>query len=207
MKKIFLFIVFCVISILAFPQCFQKKNIVIDAGSGLGIYRTHFKDLPNGTLASDTTAAVPYFLSVEYGILNRVGGAFQFGYNHYIQGDSSHGQQANGIDLMLKGNFHFVNTNHVDLLVGLDFGYTHFLIKNNDLNNSQARGGGPIYGGSLMSRFYFGKGSRFGIFINIGYQNRTYPKGGFYNDVSGHFSDFWFRLHGTNFGGGLMFRI
>lgn len=217
MKKLSLLLAFCFTTVLAFPQQtvkvegpislkFQKNNFVVASGSGLGIYRTHIKELPNGTIESDTTGTVPYFLSFEYFPINRLSGGLQFGYNHFIQGDSAHGQTAKGIDLMLRCNFHFLTTKHIDMLIGPDFGYSHFGIKNNDLNNSGARGGGTVYGINFESRFYFGKGNRFGIFINVGYQNRTYPKGGFYDDTGTHYSDFWLKLHGTNFGGGLVFR-
>jgi len=186
-------------------QSFERGAIVISAGTNLGIYNINFKTKTSAgkdTTTTSSTAALIYPVSVEVGLFNRLGLAAQFGYSKFIVSDSSK-EAANGIDVVLKANFHIIKMDRIDVFVGADFGYAHFKYSSNDQSSVSETANGSDLDFTLGARFYLTK--HFGIYVNLDIPDYNY-KGVLSSDNSNSL-DFSGKFTGVKLGGGLQLKF
>ena len=158
-----------------FERSFNKRKIVISGGMGLGVYGTLFTDATDGNVKKDGAASAIYFLSGEYGITKWIGAGAKFSFdNYFVKRDSSTGTIPSAHSFNYSGfvNFHFVRHKRFDFLAGISLGYSKFVIKWNDVNNTTATGNGTVLGIYVVPRFYFN--DHFGMFANISLAGFTY---------------------------------
>lgn len=196
-------------------KAFEKGNVVIDLGAGLGIYGTKIHQeydedryvFPTGfqtvRVTQDTTDAAASFifpLRFEYGITNWLGIGARFAYSNYLEEkDSVNNYQPKvyGVDADLLVNFHLVKSKRFDMPICLSIGYSSITYKANNPNtnpgwlpdngNAMAKGSGLNYGISLVPRIYFG--DHVGMFFNIGYAGYNYPGLIFSNNSDSNIND------------------
>jgi hypothetical protein len=196
-------------------KAFQKGNMVIDLGVGLGVYGTKVHQeydqdvyvFPTGIkterVKKDTTDAAASFifpLRFEYGITNWLGVGARLAYSKYATEKDSvnnYKPKVYGVDADLVISFHLVKSKHFDMPVCLSLGYSSITYKANNPNtnppflpdngNGMAKGGGSNYGISLVPRIYFG--DHVGMFFNVGYAGYNYPHLIFSNNSDSNLND------------------
>lgn len=193
-------------------QCFEQGNIVVGFGSGIGIYKTTFTNQTNTTIPAekDTSGAVVFPISFEYGVLNWLGLGVRFGYNNYLEGKDTLGtnQNARAIDFMGSVNAHFLRTKHIDMFVSAEYGFSHFKYQEDSQYNPKAVASGTGYSFGLNTRFYFGKASRFGLNLRFALEGYNYQNGIISDDSTSNTDyKFGFKGNGKVFGIGLQYRI
>lgn len=229
MKKITLLLagIILLVNSVKAQKAFEKGNVTIDLGVGLGIYGTKLHEerdvqvwTPSGVTTiretNDTTdgaAATIFPLKFEYGITNWLGIGARFAYSKYIAGsDSTNNTKptVTGLDAGLILNFHFIKTKRFDLPLSVTIGYSNFRYKANDAANSIAKDNGLNYGVALIPRIYFG--DHIGIFFNLGYVGYNYPSMLFSNNKDSNLNEednyeFKFKFNGANLGLGLVLKF
>lgn len=170
-------------NIFSQDKAFKKGNVVVDLGTGFGLYatKTHEEktNLLNIRIAKDTTGgalSVIYPLSFEYGVTNWLGLGARFAYANYLgQKDSTqdYKPKITGIDADLLVNLHFIKTERFDMPLRVTIGYSSFKYLANDIADTQAKDNGFNFGVALIPRIYFG--NHIGIFFNLGYASYSYP--------------------------------
>jgi hypothetical protein len=186
MKKFAIIIIACAFlteNLNAQDKAFEKGNVVIDIGTGLGLYATKSHEERTNSLniriAKDTTdgaLSAIYPVCFEYGVTNWLGLGARFAYANYLTGnDSTTGNKPKitGIDADLLVNFHFIKTKRLDLPLRVTVGYSSFKYLANDIAGTQAKDNGFNFGVALIPRIYFG--NHIGIFFNLGYATYNYP--------------------------------
>lgn len=161
-----------------------QGTVVVNAGYGFGnIWKTLFK-LTSGFTGSKVTATGPVALGFEYGVAERIGVGVQLGYGQVKSKATDAGANSNGGDLiteesltsiqaLVRGNYHFGNSEKFDPYIGLGLGYGNFKYKYSDndanYNNSGAFSVPSAFGfsGALGARYYVA--SNIGIYAEIGY--------------------------------------
>lgn len=181
MKKILLLFT-CIISMQVFPQSFYKGALVFDANVGIDAYSVDYKyKLKNTNLVNEQkngAASSNFNLGLEYGLTNwfslGLRGKFD---NYFTKRDSTtHSTPtAKGTELALIINAHVVKTEHFDLPLGIDLGYSHLNYAQNDIGNNQIYGSGSYFNIHVNPRLYI---KRFGFNLNlavpfINYSNMT----------------------------------
>nr|MDQ3048805.1 porin family protein [Bacteroidota bacterium] len=150
MKKIVLMIaaIALILNANAQDKAFEKGNVVVGLGAGLGIYKTkiHSEQTYGGIKYSDDTtdaaASAIFPLMVEYGVTNWLGIGAKFAFSNYFEEtDSISGRKATtrAIDAGLLINFHLVKSRRFDMPIVVNVGYSNFKISNNDIYDSQAK--------------------------------------------------------------------
>jgi len=186
-------------------QSFERSAIVISAGTNLGIYNTSFKyksGSGSDSAKSGSTAAVIYPIACEFGLTNRIGIALQFGYSKFLKAADDK-STANGIDAVLRGNFHIVKREKLDIALGVNYGYSHFKYNANDTYNSIIKANGTDLDFSLCGRIYITK--HFGVYLNIDVP--AYNLQGVASDAINDSNNITFKLSGVKFGGGIQIKI
>lgn len=202
---IFSFVICTFIAHSLFSQnCFEKGVKIIDPGIGLGIYKITIEDKTNATSDNDMAGAVLYNIGFEYGVLDWLGGGGKFNYCNYIENDST-SEKGRGIDVAMTVRFHALRTKRINLLAGVEFGYSNFRWDANDINGAFANANGTFLGLNLHSRFYFSNVWGMRLFYNFDFYN--YPNGHIQNTL-GDNSDFSLKSRSSFLLGlGLMFKF
>lgn len=207
MKKLFLLLAIAS-SVAAHAQVFDRNDIVIQAGAGLGIYRYQFTDVTNNVIQDrDTSASWTFPFQMEYGVNRWLGAGFAFTFNNFIEGDSSSNEKATVLDFVPTANLHVPwNLKHFDLSAGLGYGYSTFKYKIDAVNHPVAKAGGTVLVVGINPRLYFGENARFGITGWYRYTKHNYKKGTVTDDSN---VEYKFKLDGpgNSFGLGLIFKI
>ncbi len=151
-------------------------------GGDLGVYS--YMSVVKSTGKTKTDGAANKMLNLQYerGILNWLGAGVKLQYcNYFTSRDSVTGNRPSvtSFDAMLVVNGHFVRSRRIDLLAGINLGYTHLTYSANDQNISQAKGGGSVFDLHFQPRFYFGE--HIGIFLNLAYVHYGYGSLDFQN--------------------------
>src|ERR1041385_2901790 len=129
MKNIFLSLgTFFLVSLNA--QSFDKGAMVTDAQFNIGVYSTLSHDKVQNTDNDDAAVSKIFNTSFEYGILPWLGVGTKLQHdNFFIDPDTINMSPVTVVQPTLKmneisimSNVHFVRKEHVDLLVGSDFG-------------------------------------------------------------------------------------
>lgn len=206
-------------------KAFEKGNIIIDLGVGIGVYGTKihqeynedrfnlvtgFETVRVKKDTTDAAAAVIYPLRFEYGITNWLGIGARIAYSNYFEEKdtvNNYKPKVYGIDADLLLNFHLIKTKRFDMPVCLSVGYSNIKYQANDAFDSQAKSNGLNYGISLVPRIYFG--DHVGMFFNIGYAGYNYPNLIFSNNTESNLnedSDMLYQIkgNGLNLGLGLI---
>lgn len=216
MKKIISLVLFSAIIIAASAQCFEKGSKVIGLGSGLGIYKTVWEDKTNSNITDDNDGAGAFVfpLTFEYGLLNWLGAGARLGYNNYIEGNDSNNtnENARGIDFNGFVNLHFLRTNHVDMFMSGEFGYSDFkytadVTSSGVTNSAMAKASGTGYSVGLNTRFYFGKNPHFGINLRFAFEGFNYENGEITDSQGSAPYKFGLKGNGNVFGIGLQYKI
>lgn len=176
-------------------QAFQKGNINVDIGIGLGIYGTtqtikneiSFKANGvsyNQTSVHDTTdgagsTIIP--IAFEYGLSNKFGVGLDLTSSSYFisEEDRKVTSSVKSFDFGVKVNYHLLNSEKNDLLIGLGFGMSKVSWKfknvaNNIYGLSSASGSGTYLSLGITDRIFFS--DHFGILFNLGYRAYSYPE-------------------------------
>jgi len=206
MKKISTLSILFFISCSLFSQSFQKGNTVVNVGTGMAIYKTYSYQKNTTGYFEDTAASYIFPVKVEYGIFDWLGAAFRFNYSNYIEGDSTNTQDINGIDLGFQANLHFVRTERLDLYIGGIASWSRLHYRENNLQSSEVKGSGTVFGTELASRFYFGETKKFGIYLSYCYVGNYYRKlkG---TDAFGNSAEYYLSAEGHQIGIGLNIKL
>lgn len=208
-------------------KAFEKGNITIDLGIGLGIFNTKshteqdIKVWRSGSWVTmrevkDTTdkaASMIVPLKFEYGVKSWLGVGARLAYSNYLGGkDSITGKKdkVRGLDGGVILNFHLIKTAKFDMPIGVTIGYSNFKYMSNDSLDTQAKDNGLNYGIFLSPRFYFGQ--HIGLFFDLGYIGYNYPSVLFRNRTDANTNDNnnllqKIKFGGTNIGIGLVVKI
>lgn len=199
---------FFVSELIAQDKCFEKGSKVIEAGIGIGLYKTYVEDNKYpGVIDKDTAGAGLYPISFEYGILDWLGCGGKFNYSNYIEDSTgkANGDSWRGIDFAATVRAHALRTRRIDLYAGIDFGFSNIAFNSTGNSGVIARGNGSYFSFNLNSRFYFG--DHFGMRLFYNFDNYNYPSV-IAEDPFGNTFDF--SLHGKSFlsmGIGLMYKL
>ena len=192
MKKVIILIAIVSLSAVSTKTFAQDEStawsgqgtVVVNAGYGFGnIWKALFKAAGSFT-GSKVTATGPVALGFEYGVADRIGVGLQLGYGQVKSVSTDPGGNSNGGDLtttesltsiqaLVRGNYHFGNSEKFDPYVGLGLGYGNFKYKYSD--NDAFYTGTDVFSipsafgfsGSLGARYYVA--SNVGIYAEIGY--------------------------------------
>lgn len=191
MKKVIIFA--AIIAISSTTKTFAQDestawsgqgSVVVNAGYGFGnIWKTLFK-VSSGFTGSKVSATGPVALGFEYGVAERIGVGLQLGYGQVKSVSTDPGGNSNGGDLvstesltsiqaLVRGNYHFGNSEKFDPYIGLGLGYGNFKYKYSD-NDALYPDNGKFsipsafgFSGALGARYYVA--SNIGIYAEIGY--------------------------------------
>ena len=162
-------------SYTGFSQSFEKGNKIIDAGIKISIYKINNPDDDDNNDDSDGAASYTIPIGFEYAINNRLGLGAEVGICNYFTGeDTITGAiaEANSLDFLLKGNFHWVRGGRVDLYSGLGLGISSFKYQSNDSKDSKFNSNGTYVQVSLLNaRFYVSKAIGLNLHFGIPYMN------------------------------------
>jgi hypothetical protein len=203
MKKIVAVLVFLISLNVNAQKSFEKNANVIAFGLDLGVYNYVSKVATNPT--SNSSAAVNKMLSLQYerGILNWLGIGAKVQLSDYFTSTDSvtHSKPSvKAIDGTLVVNAHFLRSKRVDMLAGVNFGYSHMNWEARDQAISGAKGGGLVFDLHLQPRFYFN--NHIGMFINLAYVHYGYKNMDFQNTFTTYNDILSLTGGGVNFGFG-----
>jgi hypothetical protein len=221
MKKVLLTIAAIAVfmNVNAQDKAFQKGNVCVGLGIGLGIYGTqiHSEATYGGVTVEDDTTdgaiAAIFPLTVEYGVTNWLGIGGRFAYsNYFTEKDSITGykQKTTGMDADLMLNFHLIKSRRFDMPIVVTVGYSNLKIQSNDPWNSMAKDDGLNFGLALNPRIYFG--DHIGMFFNVGYAGFNYNSLQYSNDLDSNLNDtnnykLQLKGNGANLGLGLIVKF
>ena len=194
------------VSPLYAQKSFEKGVNIIEPGIGIGVYKVDLQDKsnPNIPVTHDSTAAKLFPLGFEHGITNWLGAGGKFNYSSYITNDST-SERAYGLDFAVFVRGHALRTKHVDLFVGLDFGYSHIAYDANNYTGGIARANGTYFGFNLNSRFFIGKVWGLRLFYN--FDSYNYPNGTISDSASNSYKFSWKSKSFFLLGAGLIFKL
>lgn len=204
MKKIALVAVLLVSLHGVAQKSFEKGTNVIGLGADLGYY--NYTSTIASTAESESNPALNKMLHLQYehGVANWLGiGAKIQLCDYFTERDSVTGAkpQVRALDATLLVNAHFIRAKYVNMLIGVNGGYSTLNWEARDQAISNATGGGFTFDVHLQPRFYFGK--HVGMFLNLAYTNYSYKDLDFDNTYT-HISDILdLKGGGVNFGLGL----
>jgi hypothetical protein len=203
-----LVVVLCLISTtFSHAQSFQKHDMFIDLGFGLGIYNTTTYNYVNDSNKTGKTASVVIPLSFEYAIGNRIGIGLQLVTESFLSSkDSTKGNKptAHAGSINLLGNYHFFRTDHTDLSAGLALGGSNFTYNQNNATDAMFTGGGTYFDLHFSGRFLFGK--HFGMLVSLTFPTMTYNQGVVSDNIGDSFN-LDLKLRGYIIGTGFTFKI
>ncbi len=173
--KHFFILSFALFSITLKAQSFQKKTNVISIGADLGLYNyvSQIKSLPNSNELSATNQLV--HLQFERGVKNWLGLGAQIKLSQYATAKNtitSANPSVQALDAIILLNAHIIRVKRLDLLLGVNVGYSNLTALNLETANqlvSKTEGGGLTYDAHIQPRFYLLK--HLGIFVNLAYVN------------------------------------
>ena len=212
MKNIFLSIgIFFFVSVHA--QSFDRGAMVADAQFNVGVYSTLSHDKIQNTDNDDGAVSKIFNGSFEYGILPWLGvGTKLQRDNFFVDPDTTNTNPLTIVQPTLKMNeisamcnIHFVRKDHVDLLIGSDFGVSFLRGRENDATNLQYNGTGTWVDLHFTSRFYFG--NHFGINFNIAYANFNFKNVFASDNTTSSVNLISYKGSGVNAGLGLQYRF
>lgn len=208
MKKITLVVVALVSLKVTAQKSFERGTNVIGLGADLGYY--NYTSTIASTAESESNAALNKMLNLQYerGVANWLGiGAKIQLCDYFTSRDSVTGAkpQVRALDAMLLVNGHFIRAKYVNMLIGVNGGYSTLNWEARDQAVSNAKGGGFTFDVHLQPRFYFGK--HVGMFLNLAYTHYSYKDMDFDNTFT-HISDILdLKGGGVNFGLGLQVKF
>lgn len=193
---------------ISFSQCFNKKDKIIDAGIKISIYKVRAPDDNDNN--DDNTGAASFTIPVgfEYAVSNRIAAGVEIGFCNYFTGeDTTTGTIANAgsVDLLFKGDFHWLRSTRVDLYSGIGVGFSSFKYESNDSKNSKFNSDGfYLRLGLLNAGFYVSKSIALRLHVGIPYMN--FENGRIKDDLG---SDYGYGLDftGIDIGTGIAFRF
>ena len=156
-------------------QTFVKKDIILEAGAGLGIYDTHVIQKSNNTNEKSRAATWVFPVSLEYAVSKRLGIGVAYKFSNFITGKNDTTITNSTIrahDIALKPSFHIFRKKRLDVYVGGLFGLSLFNYQVNDNLKSSAKGEGTIIALFLGSRLYVS--DHFGFTFNYTFNRYNY---------------------------------
>jgi len=211
MKKIILFNLLLLASVITNAQSFHKNALVFDAKLGIDVYNTKFyyqlKSTGRDTLEEGKAVNRNFSFGLEYGVIDRLGVGVRAKFNKYFaEADDSTHKDPNhtSLDYMATVNFHAVKGKVFNLVTGFNIGGSKLNLIFNDINNTEVYGNGLYFDLHVSPRIYI---KRFAFLFDLGmplvkYNNLTTNNLTFNNEVLAK----WQAL-GYNFGIGIAFRF
>jgi len=162
----------------AYSQSYEKGDILIDGGIGLGIYGTNVKQTISGVTneESDGTASVLIPIKVQYGISKKFSvGILVQPENYIVDNDSASikKEDAKGSSFRVIGTYYIINNDKFNLNAEIGFGSATFkqeVEENGNTSEAEWRGGNFALG--LGLKYYFSK--HIGFFANTSYSNYSF---------------------------------
>lgn len=210
MKALFLSAAFSILGVMAIQaQAWQKGNSNIDIGielAGYGSEVSYQEDRPGSEVIrgeKDGAASLYIPISYEYGIGEKIGIGAELAFsNYFLDPDSNDVNSVNGVDFSLLVNYHFLDSEKHDLMIGLLLGGSSVNWDFDDGNT--LKGSGSKFSLYLKDRIMFSE--QIGMLLHLGYVSYTYDKvDSSKSDVTLKSLD-W-KLGGVNFGTGLALRF
>ena len=166
---------------IAGAQAFQKGNINVDLGIGFGIYQSSteisFDFLGQPLTLKDEDGAASFLtpIAFEYGIGEKLGIGAELAFsNYYIdQKDSTEAtERVKSVDIAFLVNYHLLESEKNDLMVGLLIGTSG--AKWNFEDGNKMTGSGTKFGIYAKDRIFFGE--HIGILFQVGYLKYVYKE-------------------------------
>lgn len=118
-------------------QSYQKGLKNLDWSYGYGFYQTQAKFLNSGLIENDKTQSIVLSMGFEYALSNKIGIGVELEDDLYIGAKDTmvpNTSKSHSVDIALQGNYHFLNTSHIDLYGGLTYGISSLSILQFDLS-------------------------------------------------------------------------
>jgi hypothetical protein len=149
-------------------QAFQKNDIVLNAGVGLGLYYTHseYVNTSTGTHTNEEGKAISFIIPItaEYAISNKWGTGLQMAPAFYA--NDSTNKKTSSFSLGLFGAYHFFTRDRIELYGRLGFGFASLLHREQKPEGEYSwRLGGAYIKPSFGLRTYIS--THFGLFADL----------------------------------------
>lgn len=163
----------------AFAQSFEKGDILIDAGIGLGIYATEVTTEISGVKSKETdgTASVIIPLKAQYGISNKFSVGIVFQPENYIEDSDSvdiNNEDFKGSTFRFIGTYYIINKDKFNLNAELGIGLASLDQSAEDENGDKFRADwrGSSFTIGLGIKYYFTES--IGFFANTIYSTYSF---------------------------------
>jgi hypothetical protein len=165
MRKLLLVLACCAtVGFATGQKSFQGGSFVLNANLGFdgNVANEHYFYGPeaNAQTLNGTANASDFSMGAEYGLFNWLGiGAIGRIDNYYTQNNQvTQSTTAQGAaDLGVTGNIHVIRWQHLDLLAGYDYGFSHFTYFTNDRDGVTSTSDGHWSDIHATGRVYFGR--------------------------------------------------
>jgi hypothetical protein len=172
-------VIFSGSSVISHAQSFKEGDFVIDLGANFSDYTaTSLSSAPGSVTKTDKITGGVYSGGLEYGLFNWLGIGVKVRYDDYITSKDSithFSPSRTGYDVILNANLHVIKTKHLDIPLGVGYGYSglNYNIPTDTLV-STLKGKGAIFDVHVDPRIYFG--NHFGINFHLAYTYFGYPQ-------------------------------
>jgi hypothetical protein len=192
-------------------QSFKEGDFVIDLGANFMYYNTTAQSSVSGSqVKTDKMAGGVYSAGLEYGLFNWLGVGLKVRYDDYITSKDSITHlrpSVTGYDVIANANFHFIKTEHLDIPIGVGYGYSgmNYTVPADTLARN-LKGKGAIFDVHVDPKIYFGH--HFGINFHVAYTWFGYPQLIYNDNKSGNSPNTTnLTATGLNLGVGLQFKF
>lgn len=191
-----------------YSQSFEKGNKILEAGIKISVY--HINNPDDNDENDDNSGAASYTIpfGFEYALSNRFGAGIEVGICNYFTGeDTITGAiaEANSLDFLIKGNFHWIRSSRIDLYSGLGLGVSSFKYESNDSKDSKFNSSGTYVQLNLLNaRFYLSKAFALSLHLGVPYMN--FSNGRIEDNLGSDYS-YALTFTGVDIGTGLAFRF
>lgn len=169
------------ISTTTFAQAFQKGNANLDIGLGFGLYQTtasftfDFFGEDLTIVEEDGSASFMLPVSFEYGIGEKIGIGAELTYSNYFIDDedtTAVSETVRGLDFSLLVNYHLLDSDKNDLMLGLTLGGSN--VKWDFEDGSEMKGTGSRFSIYIKDRLLLSE--NVGLLFQLGYISYNYDE-------------------------------
>ena len=153
--------------LITLAQSIEQGDITVNLGIEGGFYSNQITHDFFGVETTEKDTAATYFIpiAVEYMVTNRVGLGVIFKPGEYYTDEPNQTNKARVFGA--TGSFHVINTDVVDIMPRVGFGFSTLNILDTALLGQEANFSGAFSEIDLIARFFFGE--RIGMSTGFGY--------------------------------------
>ncbi len=199
-------------SMQAQEKAFNKGDFVIDAGANFIYYNNTSTITPEtgaSVIKNEKMTGAVYAAGLEYGLFGWLGVGVKVRYDDYISSVDSITHlktSATGYDVIANLNLHLIKTAHLDIPIGVGYGYSGIQYNvPTDTVIGKLKGQGAIFDIHADPKLYFG--NHFGINFHVAYTYYGYPDVIYNDNKAGTLSTTHLTATGLNLGVGLQLRF